>query len=273
MKNWSIRNPLLTIICIFLTWHFMWAVYAFHPPTHARVEVIHAFVWFSGPLLLLAGSMAGLYRRWKSVKIIKRALMLHLLLALLGALVLHVIPYKRDYANPSVLDMLGIYLAVAIVLDAVLLLFLPRSTPAIKAQTKARSVFLTISASIVGVMALLALWSCTTAWIVQWRVAQKAGSLPYCIQVRSYESQYRPVTNLSDISGFQMQGKWNHGATSHGWQDFHAVLIVRWEDDLHYYNWSYLRQNFAPITQRARKNLYLLRPSCEPASHFISTLN
>ena len=154
-------------------------------------------------------------------------------------------------------------------MDVVLLLILPRST----AKIIPRPLFLTTMVSIAGVMTLLAVWSCTTVWIVQWRVAQKAGSLPYCIQVRSYESQYRPATSQSDISGFQMQGKWNHGATSYKWQDFHAVLIVQREDDLHYYNWSYRRQNFVPITQRARKNLYLLSPSCEPTSHFITTLN
>lgn len=269
MKKIGFRIPALAIICAFLTWHFIWMVQAFHPPAHAQMQVTHAFIWFSGPLLLLAGSVVGLYRRWESVKLIKRVLKLHLLLALIGELLLYLIPYKRDYANPSVLDILEVYLGFLIAVNVVLLLILPRST----AKIIPRPLFLTTIVSIAGVMTLLAVWSCATVWIVQWRAAQKAVSLPYCIQVRGYESQYRPASSLSDISGFRMQGKWNHGPTSYRWQDFHAVLIVRSEDDLHYYNWSYLRQNFVPITQQARKNLYLLRPSCEPTVNFITTLN
>ncbi|PZP83930.1 MAG: hypothetical protein DI582_10025 [Azospirillum brasilense] len=231
---------------------------------------MHAAILFSGMLFVSIGAAIGLCAKWNSAQSIRRFLLFCILLGVLCEVVMYAMPYQRDYANPSLWDDLSLrfYIGLAILINAALFLLLPRVP-----QANARLLFLTILTSTAGVVAMLLLWSYATAWVVQWRVVQTAGLKPYCVQVRGYDAKYRPATTLSDLRGFRMQGKWNHGATSYKWQDFHAVLIVQWEDDLHYYNWSYLRQNFVPITKRAQENLYLLRPSCEPTSHFLSTLN
>jgi len=265
-----IRNSFIAIFCTGFTFFFMWVFNSSHHPLYGRLDPIIAIIQFSGPLLLLVCSITGLILRWNSIRLTKLLLKIHLLVALAAELILNAIDHKKDYDNLTLLDVLFIPLGTVMMSDMLLLILLPRS----KSQINTKPLFQTIIASTAGVMVILAFWSSITPWMVRWGISRTAGQLPYCLQVRSEDDHvtYAPPKSMEALTGYRMQGKWNYGITSYKWQDFHALLIVRAEDGLKYYNWSYYLQSFAPLKERTRENLRIYKPSCEPVPNFISTL-
>ena len=110
-----------------------------------------------------------------------------------------------------------------------------------------------------GVVAIF-IWAFTLPLIVNARAVSVAGGNPYCIQVRSSGSGYRPVSNWLDLTAFGMRVPFEGaGGSSEPQWTFHAVLVV----DNRMYNWSHKAMDFLSISSRTARALYL-RPSCIP---------
>ncbi|MCB8823160.1 hypothetical protein [Microvirga rosea] len=83
---------------------------------------------------------------------------------------------------------------------------------------------------------------------------------PYCIDVDG-----RPATGAHDLTGITMVAR-NDG----GWTwNFHALLVVGEGSEREYFNWSYRRGDFWPVSEHSRESLHLDRiVKCKSVEHF-----
>lgn len=125
-------------------------------------------------------------------------------------------------------------------------------------------------ASWMGPIALVSLplgfaaWSLANIWIVKFEAWMVADGKPHCILVsdqKLYTSAYRPVPDDWGLSGLRMISGRGAGGSGNCCQwDFHALLLTK-DDRL--FNWSYRSQRFEQVSDRARRDLWLTRLTCD----------
>jgi hypothetical protein len=91
---------------------------------------------------------------------------------------------------------------------------------------------------------------------------QIAQGRPYCIDVSG-----RAARHIGDPTGVAMLSR-----DSSGWaSNFHGVLVIEQGSDRIYYNWSYQKRGFQPVSDRARIDLGIGTTTpirCKPVTHF-----
>ncbi len=124
-----------------------------------------------------------------------------------------------------------------------------------------------------GIPSVLLLWSLSNILFVARKADQHASGKPYCIQVADGGlGKYRAVSSKRDLAGLRMWTPFTSGGGSSDFQfAFHAVLVVSDASNMRLENWSYSKYDFLPISENARKALYL-RPACAPEYGFLDKL-
>ncbi|PVE26348.1 hypothetical protein DC522_00890 [Microvirga sp. KLBC 81] len=120
------------------------------------------------------------------------------------------------------------------------------------------------------VIALLT-WSCANIGLVAWNAEKIAAERPYCLQVsRNRFGGYRQVGSLFDLSGLAMQAP----SKDHLHFSFHSVLVIQSDSGFDWYNWSYRRSQFMPISEEdlASGVIGMSEPDCKLQLNFVSSL-
>lgn len=124
-------------------------------------------------------------------------------------------------------------------------------------------------------LALIALLLAANIPFVVWRAERTAQGRPFCIQL-PYPPEtpsYRPATSFLDLSVMRMHSSQKSSGGSQDYHPgFHAVLIVEHQGGMEWFNWSYRRMSFVPISDSARELMFLRSPSCEPSAGFTREL-
>lgn len=129
-----------------------------------------------------------------------------------------------------------------------------------------------ICAAVVVPALLLIIWSPANASIIAFRASTIARDAPFCLQRPWRILEQKEVSRWSELSGFNLQAPWTAGTGSDEFQHgFHAVLVVERNGRPQFYNWSYYRQTFLPISERSVRALHV-RQSCNPSLVFFDEM-
>ncbi len=123
-----------------------------------------------------------------------------------------------------------------------------------------------------AVIAGLLLWSFANIGLVVWGAAGLAAEKPYCVQVAKGFGGYEEAGRLLDLRALRMYAPDNGDGVHYS---FHAVLAVRNEQGLAWYNWSYRHLRFMPISQENLNStiIGLRGPVCTMRPHFLRGLS
>lgn len=119
---------------------------------------------------------------------------------------------------------------------------------------------------------LLLLWSLANPLVIAAASIIRAEGAPFCLQHTAQNLGYVEVASWRELSGFKLQAPWSNGGGSDEFQfTFHAVLVVETSSGATFHNWSYYRQSFQPMAERARQALHI-RQVCIPRKNFFADL-
>lgn len=166
-----------------------------------------------------------------------------------------------DSVAPIILTVLWLILAVEFVMIFIALARSWEDRPGVASL----STFSCLTVPLVGGWALGVLaWSETLPTKVIEFAEAFAGSRSYCL-----EADGEPVDSRRDLVAWSMLAA-NRGGYS---ANFHALMVIGYETERTYANWSYRLGRFVPVSEDARANIHLDREvKCEPSEHFLLKL-
>lgn len=227
--------------------------------------------FFAIPLLIFGWAVFTPWR-WQHQALFLRRALLSLIIFAAFLILLSVMQLLWGvFRTYSGLLLIGIFSIAFCLIGVIALPFLPWKNATLAQSIAYRRMYILILG---GSVAALFLWSYLSIGVVVFQAERIADGKPYCIQTTAEKirSPYKEISNLRELSGLEMQSSYGNRGSMWFYSNYHGILALAKEDGgRDYYNWSYRRQNFTPVSAYYRPSLpYHI--SCKPKLNFAKML-
>jgi hypothetical protein len=259
-----LRLGLLWLCSAGAAWFFFWSVNPFSRRYFDDVfEFFLSWVWFAGPVIALASSLALVVLRPAALHLVRTLSLIHLGVGIALSAVALAIRWSQTATEMTF--GLCVVIVVGVLANVPVWLLAPRAgTANVSIHRSLGMLALSLTLPILA----LVVWSYLNILVVEGRAIGLTGTSPYCLQVAD-GAGYREANRHSDLAGFAMQSPYERGGSEDYQFAFHAMLIVDEGGSKSHYNWSYMSQTFVPV----RSAGLFFGVVCTPRVGFVQTLS